>query len=830
MESSTVMIVHQYMRRVLFATTNDQLWRVSNWSLSPLSIPISFQGKFYILEPHTMGSSGRPILQLDPPIYEYGAMSPSFLPPKLIAMCPTSKFRSFTIAECGSDILVAGFDHMPLISTNKLVVYRVADLAKGKIAPVTSIRGNTLFLDINPSMNIKDGDILITRRVFVRAWLTLLSDSYVLDSVDGLLLLQRKKQDTSAILLVHPFTGDFVELPPLMSLVRANLDMSNGRRHVAFSGVTSMSAGSAAKTTKAVQNNFLRAPLFEGRMLVYKVADLIMGKVVPVTSIGGNTFFTTIDHGVCIDDEDISVYVRETIAVSYKAIPTAVGDTIDQQWRVSNSSLSPFSVPISFQGKFYLLEPHTTGSSGRPILELDPPSYEYGVMWPPLLHPKLIATCPTSKFRSCTIAECGSDILVDGFDHMPLISTNKLVVYRVAYLAIGKIATGFSRHVLVRDGVGIDLLSHVSITYSRLQARLHELEEQWGMENLGRKPDEASPWTSLPADLVRLVGWRVLAGDLLDYVRFRAVCTHWRFSTVFPRGRGIVDPRFHPGRWTVLPEGHGLDSDDKGRRRLFSLSTGVSVYPRLPDDYRILDSVDGILLLQRRQRQHDQGSIRLFNPFTSDIVELPPLGSVVSDSKLHLSSHEISTHVVPGGVVTSLTVSSDGAAAVMIWLVELSRVIFATTKDKQWSQSTQRFFWTRRPVSFQGKLYILSYDLPSHAHQVLQMGPPMHEHGTASGLGSPFLPPSQLIATCPTMKISDGIGLAECDSEILVIAYKDSTHTHMVVYRVTDLIVGKVIPVTNIGGKSVFFDTETISIGPDQELALAVVCYISECA
>ncbi|XBI24637.1 hypothetical protein VPH35_049714 [Triticum aestivum] len=287
-------------------------------------------------------------------------------------------------------------------------------------------------------------------------------------------------------------------------------------------------------------------------------------------------------------------------------------------------------------------------------------------------------------------------------------------------------------------------------------------------------PDEASPspWTSLPTDLVRLVGWRVLAGDLLDYVRFRAVCMHWRSSMICPHGRGIINPRFHP----------------------------LTVCPRFPDDYRILDSVDGILLL------HDQGSIRLFNPFTSDILELPPLGSVMSDSKLH----EISTsHVVPGGVVTSLTVSSDGAATVMIWLVELSRVIFATTRDKQWSLSTRMFIWNRRPISFQGKLYILCYDLPSHALQVLQMGPPMYEHGTTLRLGSSFLPPSKLIATCPTIKFSDSIGLVECDSEILVIAYKDPTHTHMVVYRVTDLISGKIIPVANFGGKSVFFDTKT---------------------
>ncbi|KAE8810534.1 hypothetical protein D1007_12747 [Hordeum vulgare] len=35
-----VMIVHQYIRRVFFATSKDRQWRVSNWSLSPLSIPI----------------------------------------------------------------------------------------------------------------------------------------------------------------------------------------------------------------------------------------------------------------------------------------------------------------------------------------------------------------------------------------------------------------------------------------------------------------------------------------------------------------------------------------------------------------------------------------------------------------------------------------------------------------------------------------------------------------------------------------------------------------------------------------------------------------------
>ena len=105
--------------------------------------------------------------------------------------------------------------------------------------------------------------------------------------------------------------------------------------------------------------------------------------------------------------------------------------------------------------------------------------------------------------------------------------------------------------------------------------------------------EEASPWPSLHADLVQLIAWRVLAaGDLLDYVRFRAVCTHWRSSAISPHGRGVVDPRFHPRRWMLLPDGHGLHPDD-GRKTLFNLSTGVSVRTRLPfssDHCRLLDS------------------------------------------------------------------------------------------------------------------------------------------------------------------------------------------------------------------------------------------------
>jgi hypothetical protein len=63
------------------------------------------------------------------------------------------------------------------------------------------------------------------------------------------------------------------------------------------------------------------------------------------------------------------------------------------------------------------------------------------------------------------------------------------------------------------------------------------------------EPHESSSWPSLQGDLVRLIGSRLLeTGDLLDYVRYRAVCRHWRSSTDCPCGRSVADPRFHPRR------------------------------------------------------------------------------------------------------------------------------------------------------------------------------------------------------------------------------------------------------------------------------------------
>jgi hypothetical protein len=60
----------------------------------------------------------------------------------------------------------------------------------------------------------------------VRAWLPIFQDHYVLDFVDGLVLLLHEKDDI--VRLLNPLTGDTADLPPL----KAPVSWSSGSRYL----------------------------------------------------------------------------------------------------------------------------------------------------------------------------------------------------------------------------------------------------------------------------------------------------------------------------------------------------------------------------------------------------------------------------------------------------------------------------------------------------------------------------------------------------------------------------------------------------------------------
>ncbi|KAF7019882.1 hypothetical protein CFC21_033014 [Triticum aestivum] len=318
-----------------------------------------------------------------------------------------------------------------------------------------------------------------------------------------------------------------------------------------------------------------------------------------------------------------------------------------------------------------------------------------------------------------------------------------------------------------------------------------------------------SPLASMAAELVELVGWRVLAaGDLLDYVRFRAVCAHSWSSTIHPRGHGITDSRFHPRRWMMLPDGHRLHLED-GRKRFLNLDTGVFVRPRVPllDDHCVLCSVEGLLLMQRQHGDQDEDPICLLHPFTGDTAKFPPVTyrTIVRlfGSTARLNSHNNgSAYLLPGRVTASLTVDAEGFIMITVVLLDVSRVLFATTKDKQWRLSAWIFSPNGSTISSRGKFYMLQPKPTSSVElQILQIDPPRSEK--IYGSSSSSFPAPKVIAICPTGMFNTLFELVECDSEILLVDSSDYVLSkRMAVYKIADLIQGRVTPLTSIGDKA----------------------------
>ncbi|TVU02709.1 hypothetical protein EJB05_51779, partial [Eragrostis curvula] len=303
--------------------------------------------------------------------------------------------------------------------------------------------------------------------------------------------------------------------------------------------------------------------------------------------------------------------------------------------------------------------------------------------------------------------------------------------------------------------------------------------------------------STLPGDLVRLVASRLLAGDLLDYVRFRAVCAPWRSATASPRGRGIVDPSFHPRRWMMLPEGDGLYPGHPKLHdyiRLLNLDTGslVRVQVLMLKDHCILDSLDGLLVLQR---DHDT-AILLLHPFTGDILELPPLSTLVPVMDEGLSTLSVKKQLSFLRSVFTAGTFVDGAVTVMLAFPRLFNVAFATPHDQRWTVSTWEYEFGRPALSSRGKIYVADTVGSDHTSKIYQIDTP---------LPNGVLQPPKLITTLTEDVLWSPVYLVECDdSEVLVVGHNDRYLSKIVVYKLADLIMGRYVPVSSIGDKAIF--------------------------
>jgi len=250
----------------------------------------------------------------------------------------------------------------------------------------------------------------------------------------------------------------------------------------------------------------------------------------------------------------------------------------------------------------------------------------------------------------------------------------------------------------------------------------------------------------------------------------------------------------------MLPEGHGLypgHPDLRGHARFLNLDTGALARARIPllGDHCAIDSVDGLLLLLRDPDQ--EGALRLLHPFTGDVAELPPLGTLLPQlgSRLHSIPAPYRIRSLAKVVCASVSFNNAGAMTVMLALDEVSRVAFATSMDRQWTLSSWPCPMRYPPLSFQGKLYMV-YTASTlcgedDVHQVLQIDPPVQDQD-GEGAGRALQPP-KLIATVPAHKLIYPYGPVECGSEILVLGHNDWFGSQILVCKLSDLVLQRFI-------------------------------------
>nr|CAB3504462.1 unnamed protein product [Digitaria exilis] len=144
----------------------------------------------------------------------------------------------------------------------------------------------------------------------------------------------------------------------------------------------------------------------------------------------------------------------------------------------------------------------------------------------------------------------------------------------------------------------------------------------------------------------------------------------------------------------------------RGYVRFFNLDTGAFVRVQIPlfEDHCVLDSYQGLLVLQR---DHDT-AIRLLHPFTGDVLDLPPLSTLLP--QMHEELKEL-----PGqrklpylrAVSTVATFADDGVVTVMLAFGYLYRVAAATSQDQQWTLSTWYYAIGCPPFQYRAKAYVV---------------------------------------------------------------------------------------------------------------------------
>ncbi|KAL6867754.1 hypothetical protein ACP4OV_015778 [Aristida adscensionis] len=314
-------------------------------------------------------------------------------------------------------------------------------------------------------------------------------------------------------------------------------------------------------------------------------------------------------------------------------------------------------------------------------------------------------------------------------------------------------------------------------------------------------------WASLGDGPAGLIAERVLADEVADYVRFRAVCRAWRRCCA-ARG-ALEDRRFHPRRWIMLlghKEQLGVDdAPHRSCRSFLNTSTGQCVRVEVPElrDHGVLRSTtEGLLVLVRKAT----GDVRVLNPLTRHTAELPPLTTL----DLHPGYFDRLSDTV--GLV-------DGGTFMLCYtdFRNVRTIAFAKPGDERWALvRTHNIFEPLTPtMSFAGRFYGVASDAIMTVDYA-SGGPPRLV--VAAKLSRPF------------QRMVDTMHLVDNGGELMLVhrmrrqrAYpatrepSESRRNYRWTYKVyrVDLEAGKATPARLLGGRAVFIGkSRALSVSP----------------
>ncbi|KAL6656795.1 hypothetical protein ACP70R_004575 [Stipagrostis hirtigluma subsp. patula] len=310
----------------------------------------------------------------------------------------------------------------------------------------------------------------------------------------------------------------------------------------------------------------------------------------------------------------------------------------------------------------------------------------------------------------------------------------------------------------------------------------------WGAKRpRTQRPDAAvswRDWAGLASGPAGLIAERALAGDVADYIRFRAACRGWRACADDPRAHGVLDRRFHPRQWIMLRETVAAPH----RRRLLNVSTGECITMDLPElaGHDVFGSTtEGLLVLLDRTNY----VVRVLNPITRQAADLPPATALLP-SKVRDDPRQL------------LEVSGAGLADVSTFAVHFFMIeTLAVVKPGQdhWTVVHRGNLVVTPAMSFAGRFY----GVTKNKVMVVE----------TSRDQPPRLALAAKLARAVSAMMVESVHLVDNDGELLLVD-REQGGTMYEVYRV-DLDTRKMVPVRGLGGRAVFISSEqALSVSP----------------